>query len=196
MQSCPRPAALIFREFAVSQQPGSRCLRTISQPVHKGYTISWPLRSVFTSSRPSPAQEATPPKPTIPPTDLRAAVSPQSTIPSTKTSSDTANLTSSFSDTPLQLSKNDPTQVDWTTSFHGLATEPFSRETADALQQALDPEDIEIKPDGIIYLPEIKYRRIMNKAFGPGGWGLAPRGESIVTNKAVTREYALLAHGR
>jgi hypothetical protein len=55
---------------------------------------------------------------------------------------------------------------------------------------------VEIKPDGIIYLPEIKYRRILNKAFGPGGWGLAPRGESIVTAKAVTREYALLAHGR
>jgi len=35
--------------------------------------------------------------------------------------------------------------------------------------------DIEMKPDGMIYLPEIKYRRILNRAFGPGGWGLAPR---------------------
>lgn len=57
-------------------------------------------------------------------------------------------------------------------------------------------DDIEIKPDGIIYLPEIKYRRILNRAFGPGGWGLAPRGETIVTDKSVTREYALVAHGR
>lgn len=47
-----------------------------------------------------------------------------------------------------------------------------------------------------MYLPEIKYRRILNKAFGPGGWGLAPRGETIVTTKAVTREYALICHGR
>jgi hypothetical protein len=30
--------------------------------------------------------------------------------------------------------------------------------------------------DGVIYLPEIKYRRILNRAFGPGGWGLVPRG--------------------
>jgi hypothetical protein len=60
----------------------------------------------------------------------------------------------------------------------------------------LSPDDVEIKPDGIVYLPEIKYRRILNRAFGPGGWGLAPRGETIVTEKAVTREYALLAHGR
>jgi len=57
-------------------------------------------------------------------------------------------------------------------------------------------DDVEVKPDGILYLPEIKYRRILNKAFGPGGWGLAPRGETIVTNKAVTREYALVVLGR
>jgi len=60
----------------------------------------------------------------------------------------------------------------------------------------LDFDDIEIKPDGIVYLPEIKYRRILNKAFGPGGWGLAPRGETIVTGKVVTREYGLVCGGR
>jgi hypothetical protein len=57
-------------------------------------------------------------------------------------------------------------------------------------------EDVEVKPDGILYLPEIKYRRILNKAFGPGGWGLAPRGESIVTGKIVTREYGMIVQGR
>jgi hypothetical protein len=96
----------------------------------------------------------------------------------------------------LTLQEDDPSNVDWTRSFHGLSVEPFSKEAAAALLAPIDPEDIEIKPDGIIYLPEIKYRRILNKAFGPGGWGLAPRGETIVTEKSVTREYALLAHGR
>ena len=67
---------------------------------------------------------------------------------------------------------------------------------ADTLLTPVDPQDVEVKPDGILYLPEIKYRRILNKAFGPGGWGLAPRGETIVTAKAVTREYALVALGR
>lgn len=99
-------------------------------------------------------------------------------------------------DQPLTIQEDDPSKVDWTRSFHGLSVEPFSKEAADTLQAPLNPEDIEIKPDGIVYLPEIKYRRILNKAFGPGGWGLAPRGETIVTNKSVTREYALLAHGR
>ena len=48
----------------------------------------------------------------------------------------------------------------------------------------------------MIYLPEIKYRRILNKAFGPGGWGLAPRSETNVGPKVVSREYALVCLGR
>lgn len=91
---------------------------------------------------------------------------------------------------------SDEKQVDWSRSFHGLSTAPFAKEAADILMAAIPFDDVEVKPDGIIYLPEIKYRRILNRAFGPGGWGLAPRGETIVTGKSITREYALLAHGR
>ena len=50
--------------------------------------------------------------------------------------------------------------------------------------------------DGLIYLPEIKYRRILNKSFGPGGWGLAPRGETNVGSKIISREYGLVCLGR
>ncbi|KAI1118199.1 mitochondrial genome maintenance MGM101 [Nemania sp. NC0429] len=87
-------------------------------------------------------------------------------------------------------------QIDWTRSYHGLGTSAFPPETAAILQAPIDPDDIEVKPDGIIYLPEIKYRRILNTAFGPGGWGLAPRGELMVQDRLVTREYALVVHGR
>ncbi|KAL1955484.1 hypothetical protein VTO42DRAFT_8510 [Malbranchea cinnamomea] len=104
------------------------------------------------------------------------------------------------SDLDIPASSLSPTEgngyVDWTRSYHGLSAQPFSPEAAAILTQPVDPEDVEIKPDGIVYLPEIKYRRILNRAFGPGGWGLVPRSESIVTAKAVTREYALVAHGR
>ncbi|KIW81191.1 mitochondrial genome maintenance protein MGM101 [Fonsecaea pedrosoi CBS 271.37] len=132
-----------------------------------------------------------------------AGTTPASEQPAKTTSPPQATPTDSkrhsfdnLEDQPLTLQEDDPSKVDWTRSFHGLSVEPFSKEAADALQAPLSPEDIEIKPDGIIYLPEIKYRRILNKAFGPGGWGLAPRSETIVTEKSVTREYALLAHGR
>lgn len=64
------------------------------------------------------------------------------------------------------------------------------------LMQAIPVKDIEVKPDGIIYLPEIKYRRRLNEAFGPMGWGLIPKGEPIVGEGIVTREYALVADRR
>ncbi|KAG8956734.1 hypothetical protein FRC04_000212 [Tulasnella sp. 424] len=89
-----------------------------------------------------------------------------------------------------------PAFNDWSKSFHGLSTEPFSPEIAEILQAPVDPMDIEMKPDGLIYLPEIKYRRILNKAFGPGGWGLAPRSETNVGPKVVSREYGLVCLGR
>ncbi len=73
---------------------------------------------------------------------------------------------------------------------------PFPSEVATVLMTPIDAQDIEIKPDGILYLPEIKYRRILNTAFGPGGWGLAPRGELDVGERTVSREYALVVHGR
>ncbi|OAV97129.1 hypothetical protein PTTG_05760 [Puccinia triticina 1-1 BBBD Race 1] len=86
--------------------------------------------------------------------------------------------------------------VDWSRSFSGLSQKPFAREASDILMAPIDPMDVEIKPDGVIYLPEIKYRRILNRAFGPGGWGLAPRGSSHITMKNVSREYGLVCLGR
>ncbi|KAL6718422.1 hypothetical protein ACLMJK_004511 [Lecanora helva] len=126
------------------------------------------------------------------PTPLSSQQPPQSPDP---LSADLPDLTAGLKDQSLTLDENE-TQVDWTRSFHGLSSEAFSPEAAKALLAPIDPDEIEVKPDGIIYLPEIKYRRILNEAFGPGGWGLAPRGETIVTAKAVTREYALVALGR
>lgn len=145
------------------------------------------LRSLFTTSsvrRAAPVASSSP-------------AAAKTTVPPKATSNGSTILSSNgFDDQPLDTQADEASRVDWTKSFRGLSTEPFSKEAADILQAPIDPEDIEIKPDGIVYLPEIKYRRILNRAFGPGGWGLAPRGETIVTDKSVTREYALLAHGR
>lgn len=141
-------------------------------------------RSIVTQTKPRFAQAATstPAKP--------------STAAKPSTSSQPPQANTSSSQILPELQEDDPSNVDWSKSFYGLSTEPFAKEAADILLAPIDPEDIEVKPDGIIYLPEIKYRRILNRAFGPGGWGLAPRGEAMVTERAVTREYALLAHGR
>ncbi|ELU38371.1 genome maintenance protein [Rhizoctonia solani AG-1 IA] len=86
--------------------------------------------------------------------------------------------------------------MDWYTSYHGLSSQPFPKEAAEILMAPIDPLDVEVKPDGLLYLPEIKYRRILNRAFGPGGWGLAPRSGINVSPKVVSREYALVCLGR
>ena len=129
-------------------------------------------------------------------TPNRSSTSPPSASENPETLTvNTDDLTKGLNDSNLEAHSKD-SKVDWTRSFDGLSQEAFSPEAAKILTAPINPDDIEIKTDGIIYLPEIKYRRILNQAFGPGGWGLAPRGETIVTSKAVTREYALVALGR
>ncbi|KAI1978554.1 hypothetical protein LOZ51_000292 [Ophidiomyces ophidiicola] len=141
------------------------------------------------------------PSASIPSTPERPSTTATTTAPAAKNPLSVQNiLKSGLNDQPpevdLDVDAVNNGQVDWTRSYFGLSAEPFSKEISAILLQPLEAEDVEIKPDGIVYLPEIKYRRILNKAFGPGGWGLVPRSESIVTAKAVTREYALVAHGR
>ncbi|PGH01579.1 hypothetical protein GX51_05144 [Blastomyces parvus] len=212
----PRKAGLSISSRAQLAYIPVRSITGSSTYRRSQYTAS----KTSTASKPvSPTPTTTTAKPPVPssPSTTSPSASPNSnsntTTPSkptpttTTTTTATQNLSKTgLDDKPKDLgisqsadnnnNNNSQDHVDWTRSFHGLSAQPFSKEAAEVLQQELNPEDVEIKPDGIVYLPEIKYRRILNKAFGPGGWGLAPRGESIVTAKTVTREYALVAHGR
>lgn len=137
--------------------------------------------------------------------DVDTSLDPLPTIPTPQSSSTSAtDATSGFVRAVQSTSPsfgavsngNGDNSIDWASSFHGLSTTAFEPNVAAILMAPLDTDDVEIKPDGIAYLPEIKYRRILNQAFGPGGWGLAPRGELVVGEKVVTREYALVVHGR
>ena len=85
----------------------------------------------------------------------------------------------------------DPAKV-----FDGIAKEPFPEAAAKILMAGVEADDVEIKPDGIVYLPEIKYRRVLNHAFGPGGWVLAPLGAIAMNGDTMTREYAMYVLGR
>ncbi len=63
--------------------------------------------------------------------------------------------------------------------YHGISASVFPESIVKTLLAPVSESDIEMKPDGLIYLPEIKYRRILNLAFGPGGWALMPRGDTL-----------------
>lgn len=80
--------------------------------------------------------------------------------------------------------------------YHGASSRPATKEQADILMAPVDKADVEIRPDGIIYLPEIKYRRTLNRAFGPMGWSLLPRSDVTMQDKTMTRLYALYVDGR
>ncbi|EEY23090.1 mitochondrial genome maintenance protein mgm101 [Verticillium alfalfae VaMs.102] len=147
-----------------------------------------PARYVSQAAKPAPARSAAAAAKT--PTSPAA---PTSTAPATQTASPAPAPTSAHPPPPPPSSI--PT-IDWSTSYHGLSTTAFTPEVAAHLTTPISPADIEVKPDGIIYLPEIKYRRILNAALGPAGWGLVPRGPPVVADRTVTREYALVAQGR
>lgn len=80
--------------------------------------------------------------------------------------------------------------------FAGAAEAAFPPEVSNIINAGLSPEDIEVKPDGAIYLPESRYRRILCKAFGTGGWCLMPRGAHTINGGVLSREYALYCAGR
>lgn len=111
-------------------------------------------------------------------------------------SSNTSNVRSSSSSATSSAQTSSNVSEEWGTSFAGLGERSFTKEAVDVLMAPVNEGDVEIKPDGLIYLPEIKYRRILNKAFGPGGWGMAPRSETNVGQGIVSREWVLICQGR
>ncbi|KAH3666160.1 hypothetical protein OGAPHI_004349 [Ogataea philodendri] len=160
-------------------------------------------------------------KKAVPYKSVRTSTTTTSAPTSTKSNTTTASATSTpapetnTESTPVvegtlsqmfESSLNDgvPLQGDsshnWSETFHGLANQAFPKESQKILSDPLPDDDIEITPDGLLYLPEIKYRRILNRAFGPGAWGLAPRSETLVSKSGMggllTREYGLVIYGR
>ncbi|KAI4604039.1 hypothetical protein KJ359_000166 [Pestalotiopsis sp. 9143b] len=176
-KSKPAPASTASRPAAAAVTP-----KTVSRPATSG-TVSRTPPAAAPKSAPA-IKAAT--GPTSPP-----AGAPGSHTPVPQVSGEP------LPDVP-PAARNDPTgsPIDWSSSFHGLGTADFGPDVAQMLQAPLEADDIEVKPDGILYLPEIKYRRVLNAAFGPGGWGLAPRGDLHVQDRLVYRDYALIAHGR
>ncbi|TLD28255.1 hypothetical protein PspLS_03886 [Pyricularia sp. CBS 133598] len=185
--------------------PSSPAASTPATPAAKTPTAKTPpAKKPYTRPAPAAARKSVPPPaaadpepPAHPILDPQAAAVPPPSVasnfaPVPEASSTTAKTMAAGTDG----GEGGGATINWSESFHGLGQSPFSPEAAAILMAPLDPEDVEVKPDGILYLPEIKYRRILNKAFGPGAWGLAPRGDLIVGEKVVTREYALVAHGR
>ncbi|QPC69561.1 hypothetical protein HYE68_000313 [Fusarium pseudograminearum] len=150
------------------------------------------------ATKPAPVRASTAAKPATP-AATRAATT--SSFPP-KSGSKLANPHTPVSVSKSTLSESSETDVEsthdinWETSWFGLGVKPVTLEQNEVLSRPIDVEDVEVKPDGIVYLPEVKYRRRLNEAFGPMGWGMVHRGDVVVGQNIVTREYALIVNGR
>jgi hypothetical protein len=58
--------------------------------------------------------------------------------------------------------------------YAGASTLRITEDQRAILWEPLTDADVEIRPDGLLYFPEVRYRRRLNKAFGPGGWSIIP----------------------
>ncbi len=67
-------------------------------------------------------------------------------------------------------------EEEYVKGFDGMAIAPFSAPAVAILREPIDLNDVEIKPDGIVYMPGVFYRSRLNQAFGPGAWAISPRG--------------------
>ncbi|KAJ4139845.1 hypothetical protein NW768_001190 [Fusarium equiseti] len=151
------------------------------------------------TSRPAPVRASTTAKPAAPaPKTTTFPPKPASTTASSKLANPhtavftSKNTLSDSSETDVESTH----EINWEKSFYGLGVKPVTVEQSEVLSRPVDVDDVEVKPDGIIYLPEVKYRRRLNEAFGPMGWGMVHRGEVVVGQNIVTREYALIVNGR
>ncbi|HET7037181.1 MAG TPA: hypothetical protein VFI42_15960 [Thermomicrobiaceae bacterium] len=80
--------------------------------------------------------------------------------------------------------------------FEGAASAPFPPDAAKILGEAVKPEEVETKPNGIVYLPGVWYRRQLTRAFGAGAWALLPRGPARTMGEIVVYHGALYILGR
>jgi len=89
-----------------------------------------------------------------------------------------------------------PMVPQYATGFEGAASAPFAPEAAAILGAPVNEAEVEIRPDGIVYLPGVAYRRILTRAFGVGAWALLPRGPSRPSGEAQLYHGALFILGR
>ena len=80
--------------------------------------------------------------------------------------------------------------------YSGMATEPFPEAARKVLAEKPNHEDVEIKPDGIVFLPGVWYRRQLTRAFGAGGWALKPTSPPRLVGNAQEYTGALYCLGR
>jgi hypothetical protein len=72
----------------------------------------------------------------------------------------------------IMLASNQNTHVE----IAKVGTLELAPQAEEVLNEKLNPADVKIRPDGLVYLPWTHYANILNKAFGRLQWGMLPQG--------------------
>lgn len=80
--------------------------------------------------------------------------------------------------------------------YQGISQVEISDEAEKILSEPVNPDDVEVRPDGQIYYPEMKYRVLLNKAFGRGKWGIRPVGNPMLHQGLVMQTWVLYIGGK
>jgi 5'-3' exonuclease len=80
--------------------------------------------------------------------------------------------------------------------FSGAGVAAFPDAARAVLSEPVNPADVEIRQDGLVFLSGVFYRKQLTRAFGPGGWALLPRSRPIASDGVVVWHGALVCLGR
>lgn len=81
------------------------------------------------------------------------------------------------------------------TRYDGGSTLILTATEQEKLQCPFDEEMLEIKPNGLVYLPSVYLRKRLNAVIGAGQWCLIPRTPPFVKNNRVMYHGALFIRG-
>jgi len=94
---------------------------------------------------------------------------------------------------------NNETKVDATIAiYNGASTLKITEEEQTKLLASFDTKEIEIRPDGLIYLPQTFWRKRLNESFGIGQWCLVVKNSFKDPNAEKDKLYVegvLMARG-
>jgi hypothetical protein len=80
--------------------------------------------------------------------------------------------------------------------YQGIAIEPFDDKAQKVLLAPVEAKDVQLRPDGIVYKPQVKTRQKLNVAFGVGAWAIRPMSKPFREGTRVMFAGELWVNGR
>lgn len=80
--------------------------------------------------------------------------------------------------------------------FRGISEIDITEKEREILEAPADEDDIDIRPDGLIYLSHMRIRERFSKAFGPGKWSLMPVSPIRIKDNLAVRDWVMFIKGK